>query len=146
MERTKVNVTVGIFLVLGILALAYLSIKLGRVSLFGSRGYLVSADFSTSSGLKVGANVEIAGVPIGSVESIRLKDDQAHVVLRMQPQIKLTEDAIVAIKTKGLIGERYVNISPGGSERVVPPNGQLREVQPPVDLEELLSKYVFGKV
>jgi phospholipid/cholesterol/gamma-HCH transport system substrate-binding protein len=146
MERTKVNVTVGIFLVLGILALAYLSIKLGRVSLFGSRGYLVSADFPTSSGLKVGANVEIAGVPVGSVESIRLKDDQAHVVLRMQPQIKLTEDAIVAIKTKGLIGERYVNISPGGSERAVPPNGQLREVQPPVDLEELLSKYVFGKV
>ena len=146
MERTKVNVTVGIFLVLGILALAYLSIKLGRVSLFGSRGYLVSADFPTSSGLKVGANVEIAGVPVGSVESIRLKDDQAHVVLRMQSQIKLTEDAIVAIKTKGLIGERYVNISPGGSERVVPPNGQLREVQPPVDLEELLSKYVFGKV
>jgi phospholipid/cholesterol/gamma-HCH transport system substrate-binding protein len=139
-------VTVGIFLVLGILALAYLSIKLGRVSLFGSRGYLVSADFPTSSGLKVGANVEIAGVPVGSVESIRLKDDQAHVVLRMQPQIKLTEDAIVAIKTKGLIGERYVNISPGGSERVVPSNGQLREVQPPVDLEELLSKYVFGKV
>ena len=146
MERTKVNVTVGIFLVLGILALAYLSIKLGRVSLFGSRGYLVSADFPTSSGLKVGANVEIAGVPVGSVESIRLKDDQAHVVLRMQSQVKLTEDAIVAIKTKGLIGERYVNISPGGSERVVPPNGQLREVQPPVDLEELLSKYVFGKV
>ncbi len=89
MERTKVNVTVGIFLVLGILALAYLSIKLGRVSLFGSRGYLVSADFPSSSGLKVGANVEIAGVPVGRVESIRLKDDQAHVVLRMQPQIKL---------------------------------------------------------
>ena len=146
MERTKVNVTVGIFLVLGILALGYLSIKLGRVSLFGSGGYLVSADFPSSAGLKVGANVEIAGVPVGSVEAIRLKDDQAHVVLRMQPQIKLTEDAIVAIKTKGLIGERYINISPGGSEKVVQPNGQLREVQPPVDLEELLSKYVFGKV
>jgi phospholipid/cholesterol/gamma-HCH transport system substrate-binding protein len=146
MERTKVNVAVGIFLILGILALAYLSIKLGRVSLFGGGGYLVSADFPSSAGLKVGANVEIAGVPVGSVESIRLKDDQAHVVLRVQRQIKLTEDAIVAIKTKGLIGERYVNITPGGSERVVPPNGQLREVQPPVDLEELLSKYVFGKV
>lgn len=146
MERTRVNVAVGIFLVLGILALGYLSIKLGRVALFGRGGYLVSADFPSSAGLKVGANVEIAGVPVGSVESISLKNEQAHVVLRMQPQIKLTEDAIVAIKTKGLIGERYVNISPGGSERVVPPNGQLREVQPPVDLEELLSKYVFGKV
>jgi phospholipid/cholesterol/gamma-HCH transport system substrate-binding protein len=146
MERTRVNVAVGIFLILGMLALGYLSIKLGRVSLFGSRGYLVSATFPTSAGLKVGANVEIAGVEVGTVESISLVDEQARVVLRLQPQVKVTDDAIVAIKTKGLIGERYVNISPGGSDRIVPPNGKLREVQPPVDLEELISKYVFGKV
>jgi phospholipid/cholesterol/gamma-HCH transport system substrate-binding protein len=146
MERTRVNTAVGIFLVLGILALAFLSIKLGRVSLFGGGGYLVSADFPSSAGLKVGANVEIAGVAIGRVESIALKDDQAHVVLRMQPQVKVAEDAIVSIKTKGLIGERYVNISPGGSDRAVPPNGRLKEVEPPVDIEELISKYVFGKV
>jgi phospholipid/cholesterol/gamma-HCH transport system substrate-binding protein len=141
-----VNVAVGIFLVLGMLALGYLSIKLGRVSLFGPRGYLVSANFPTSAGLKVGANVEIAGVAVGTVESISLVDEQARVVLRLQPQVKVTDDAIVAIKTKGLIGERYVNISPGGSDKLVPPNGRLREVQPPVDLEELISKYVFGKV
>jgi phospholipid/cholesterol/gamma-HCH transport system substrate-binding protein len=94
----------------------------------------------------VGANVEIAGVSVGRVESIRLRNDQAHVVLRVQPEIKIAEDAIVSIKTKGLIGERYLNISPGGSERIVPPNGRLTEVEPPVDLEELISKYVFGKV
>jgi phospholipid/cholesterol/gamma-HCH transport system substrate-binding protein len=145
MERTRVNVAVGIFLVLGILALAYLSIKLGRISL-GGGGYVVSAEFPSSSGLKVGANVEIAGVAVGRVESIGLRNDQAHVVIRVQPQIKIAEDAIVSIKTKGLIGERYVNISPGGSERAVPPNGRLKEVEPPVDLEELISKYVFGKV
>ena len=75
-----------------------------------------------------------------------MKDDQAHLVIRVQPQIKIAEDAIVSIKTKGLIGERYVNISPGGSERAVPPNGRLKEVEPPIDLEELISKYVFGKV
>jgi phospholipid/cholesterol/gamma-HCH transport system substrate-binding protein len=146
MERTRVNVAVGIFLVLGIIALGYMSIKLGRVSLFGPGGYLVSADFPSSAGLKVGANVEIAGVAVGTVDSISLVDEQAHVVLRLQPQVKITDDAIVAIKTKGLIGERYINISPGGSDRIVPPNGRLREVQPPVDLEELISKYVFGKV
>jgi phospholipid/cholesterol/gamma-HCH transport system substrate-binding protein len=146
MERTRVNMAVGIFLVLGILALGYLSIKLGRVSLFGGGGYLVSADFPSSAGLKIGANVEIAGVPVGRVESISLKNDQAHLVLRMQPQVKISEDAIVAIKTKGLLGEKYLNISPGGSDRMVPPNGRLTEVQPPVDLEELISKYVFGKV
>jgi phospholipid/cholesterol/gamma-HCH transport system substrate-binding protein len=146
MEQTRVNVAVGIFLVLGILALGYLSIKLGRVSPFGMGGYVVNADFPSSAGLKVGANVEIAGVAVGRVESIGLRNDQAHVVIRMQPQIKIAEDAIVSIKTKGLIGERYVHISPGGSERAVPPNGRLTEVEPPVDLEELISKYVFGKV
>jgi len=146
MERTRVNVAVGIFLVLGIVALAYLSIKLGRVSFLGPSGYAVTADFPSSAGLKVGANVEIAGVAVGRVESIALRNDQAHLVLRMQPQIKIAEDAIVSIKTKGLIGERYVNISPGGSERAVPPDGRLKEVEPPVDLEELISKYVFGKV
>jgi phospholipid/cholesterol/gamma-HCH transport system substrate-binding protein len=146
MERTRVNLAVGIFLLLGIVALAYLSIKLGRVSLFGSRGYIVSADFPSSAGLKVGANVEIAGVAVGRVESIGLRDDQAHVVIRMQPEIKIAEDAIVSIKTKGLIGERYVHISPGGSDRAVPADGRIREVLPPVDLEELISKYVFGKV
>jgi phospholipid/cholesterol/gamma-HCH transport system substrate-binding protein len=146
MEQTRVNVAVGIFLILGIVALGYLSIKLGRVSLFGVGGYLVTADFPSSAGLKVGANVEIAGVAVGRVESIRLRNDQAHVVLRVQPEIKIAEDAIVSIKTKGLIGERYLNISPGGSERIVPPNGRLTEVEPPVDLEELISKYVFGKV
>jgi phospholipid/cholesterol/gamma-HCH transport system substrate-binding protein len=146
MEQTRINAAVGIFLVLGIVALGYLSIKLGRVSLFGGSGYVVSADFPSSAGLKVGANVEIAGVAVGRVESIGLRNDQAHVVIRVQPQIKIAEDAIVSIKTKGLIGERYVNISPGGSERTVPPHGRLKEVEPPVDLEELISKYVFGKV
>ena len=146
MERTRVNTAVGIFLVLGILALGYLSIKLGRVSLFGGGGYVVNADFPSAAGLKVGANVEIAGVAVGRVESIGLQNDQARVVIRVQPQIKIAEDAIVSVKTKGLIGERYVNISPGGSDRAVPPNGRLKEVEPPIDLEELISKYVFGKV
>ena len=116
------------------------------MSLFGDSGYAVIADFPSSAGLKVGAIVEIAGVAVGRVESIGLRNDQARVVIRVQPQIKIAEDAIVSIKTKGLIGERYVNISPGGSDRSVPANGQLKEVEPPVDLEELISKYVFGKV
>jgi phospholipid/cholesterol/gamma-HCH transport system substrate-binding protein len=146
MERTKVNVAVGIFVVLGILALGYLSIRLGRVSLFGGSGYQVTVDFPSIGGLKSGSSVEIAGVPIGQVESIGLADYQARVVLRILPDVKLQEDAIVSIKTKGLIGEKYIRISPGGSDKIVGPGGRLREVEPPVDFEELLSKYIFGKV
>ena len=146
MERTKVNVAVGLFLVLGILALAYLSIRLGRVSFLGSTGYLVSVDFPAVGGLKAGSSVEIAGVPIGRVESIGLVDYQARVILRLDRDVQIQEDSIASIKTKGLIGERYIRISPGGSDKIVPPNGRIREVEPPVDLEELISKYIFGKV
>ena len=146
MERTKVNVAVGLFLVLGILALAYLSIRLGRVSFLGGAGYLLSADFPSVGGLKAGSSVEIAGVQVGRVESIGLADYQARVLLRLDRSVQIQEDSIASIKTKGLIGEKYVRISPGGSEKIIPANGRIREVEPPVDLEDLISKYIFGKV
>ena len=145
MDR-RVNVAVGLFLVLGILALGYLSIKLGRVSFLGSSGYSVSVEFPSVGGLKAGSSVEIAGVEIGRVESIGLADYQARVILRLNRDVKLQEDSIASIKTKGLIGERYIRISPGGSDKVIAPNGRIREVEPPIDFEELLSKYIFGKV
>jgi phospholipid/cholesterol/gamma-HCH transport system substrate-binding protein len=145
MDR-RVNVAVGLFLVLGILALGYLSIKLGRVSFLGGGGYPVVVEFPSVGGLKAGSSVEIAGVEIGRVESIGLADYQARVVLRLNRDVQLQEDSIASIKTKGLIGEKYVRISPGGSDKVIPPNGRIREVEAPVDFEELLSKYIFGKV
>jgi phospholipid/cholesterol/gamma-HCH transport system substrate-binding protein len=123
-----------------------MSVKLGRVDLLGNRGYVVSADFPTVGGLKNGSTVEIAGVEVGRVDRIVLQDYQAHVVMVIQPGVKLQDDSIASIKTKGLIGERYVRISPGGSDKLIPPNGRIREVEPPVDIEELLSKYIFGKV
>ena len=145
MDR-RVNVAVGMFLVLGILALGYLSIKLGRVSFLGNTGYPVMVEFPSVGGLKAGSSVEIAGVEIGRVESIGLADYQARVILRVKRDVQLQEDSIASIKTKGLIGEKYVRISPGGSDKIIPPNGRIREVEAPVDFEELLSKYIFGKV
>ena len=142
----RVNVAVGLFLVVGFLALGYLSIKLGRVSFLGGSGYPVTVDFPSVGGLKAGSAVEIAGVQIGRVESIGLADYQARVILRVDRDVKLQEDSIASIKTKGLIGEKYVRISPGGSDKIIPPNGRIREVEAPVDFEELLSKYIFGKV
>jgi phospholipid/cholesterol/gamma-HCH transport system substrate-binding protein len=145
MDR-RVNVAVGLFLVLGILALGYLSVKLGRVSFFGGGGYPTTVEFPSVGGLKAGSSVEIAGVEIGRVESIGLADYQARVILRLNREVQLQEDSIASIKTKGLIGEKYVRISPGGSDKIIPPNGRIREVEAPVDFEELLSKYIFGKV
>ena len=146
MERSRVNVAVGIFVVIGILALGYLSIKLGRVSFLGASGYVVSVDFPGTGGLKAGSAVEIAGVEIGRVDAIALVDYQARVTLRIHADVKLQDDAIASIKTKGLIGEKYVRISPGASDKLIGPGGKMREVEAPVDLEELISKYIFGKV
>ena len=146
MQRFSVNIAVGVFVVLGVLALGYLSIKLGRVSLFAGGGYEVTVDFPSVGGLKPGATVEIAGVEVGRVQAISLADYQARVVLRVDTDVKLQEDVIASIKTKGLIGEKYIRISPGGSERLIPPGGRIRDVEAPVDFEELLSKYIFGKV
>jgi len=146
MERFKVNIAVGLFVVVGMLALGYLSIKLGRVTFLAGGGYNVVADFPSVGGLRVGASVEIAGVEIGRVESIGLADYQARVTLRLDSNVQLQEDSIASIKTKGLIGEKFIRISPGASEKLIKPNGRIREVEAPVDLEELISKYVFGKV
>ena len=146
MGRSRVEVSVGVFVILGALALGYLSIRLGRVELLGSGGYLVIANFPSVGGLKAGSSVEIAGVEVGRVEKIRLVDDEAQAVLRINDGIQLQDDSIASIKTKGLIGEKYIRISPGGSDKMIKPNGRIREVEAPVDLEELLSKYIFGKV
>jgi phospholipid/cholesterol/gamma-HCH transport system substrate-binding protein len=146
MERAGTNVAVGIFVVLGVLALAYLSITLGRVTFLTGDGYLLVAEFPSVGGLRPGASIEIAGVEVGKVETIELVDYQARVTLRLNTEVKLQEDAIASIKTKGLIGEKFIRISPGASEKVIPPGGRLREVEAPVDLEELISRYVFGKV
>lgn len=146
MKRSLLDLGVGIFVLVGILALGWLSVKLGRVDLMGTRGYVVSADFPSVGGLKAGSTIEIAGVEVGRVDRITLRDYQARVVMVIRPGVKLQEDSIASIKTKGLIGEKYIRISPGGSERLIPANGRIREVEPPVDFEELLSKYIFGKV
>ena len=146
MSRVNMEVIVGIFLLLGLLALGYLAIKLGRMEVIGGGGYTVYATFPTVGGLRTGSSVEIAGVEVGRVQEISLKDYQARVALRIDGGIKLPEDSIVSIRTKGLIGEQLVRISPGGATEMIPPQGEIYETEPPVDVMELISKYIFGKV
>lgn len=146
MKRSALDIAVGVFVILGILALGWLSIRLGKVELWGGGNYVVIADFPSAGGLKTGSSIEIAGVQVGRVTAIRLDNYQARIVMAIDNGVKLTEDSIASIKTKGLIGEKFIQLSPGGSEKIIKPNGKITEVEPPIDLEELLSKYVFGKV
>lgn len=146
MKRFDLEMAVGVFMILGIVCLGYLSIKLGKMEVLGGEGYAIEALFSNSGGLRTGSSVVIAGVQVGKVKQVVLDDYQARVILHLPAGIKIQEDAIASIKTKGLIGEKYVEITPGGSEKIIPPDGRIRDTQPPVDLEELISSYVFGKL
>ncbi|MEI9476292.1 MAG: outer membrane lipid asymmetry maintenance protein MlaD [Deltaproteobacteria bacterium] len=146
MKKFDIELMVGLFMIAGILCLGYLSIKLGKMEVFGSKGYELQATFSNSGGLKAGSGIIIAGVEVGRVKSVALEDYQASVVMNLPSDVKIQEDAIASIRTKGLIGEKYVDITPGGSDKTIPPGGKIRETQPAVDLEELISKYVFGKI
>jgi len=146
MKKFDLELAVGLFIIAGILCLGYLSVKLGKVEIVGKKGYDVYAIFSNVGGLKVGSSVEIAGVNVGRVTSIILDNYQAHIVLNFPADLKLQEDTIASVKTRGLIGEKFVEITPGGSEEIIKPGGRIRETQPPIDIEELISKFVFGKV
>lgn len=146
MKRFTMETAVGLFVVVGIASLAYLAIKLGKLEVIGSRGYTVLAEFDSVAGLKNGAVVEIAGVEVGRVTNIDLKNYRAVVAMSIDPGIKLQDDAIVSIRTKGLIGERYVRITPGASDKLVQPGGKLRDTEDPMDIEQMISNYVFGKI
>ena len=147
MKKFDLEITVGFFLLLGILSLAYISINLGKLEIVGRNAYIVYAEFEKAGGIKPKAVVEIAGVEIGTVKSVRItKDYRAQLAIEIDKKIKLQEDVIASIKTKGLIGEQYVQISPGGSDKMIQNGGTIRETESAIDIEELISKYVFGKV
>jgi len=146
MKKIDLELGVGLFIIAGILCLGYLSVKLGKMEIMGERGYEIYGVFSNIGGLKVGSSIEIAGVNVGRVKSIVLDDFQARVVLNFPKDLPIQEDAIASIKTRGLIGEKYIEITPGGSEKVIEPGGRIRETQPAVDMEDLISKFVFGKI
>jgi len=146
MKKFDLELAVGLFIIAGIVCLGYLSVKLGKLEIMGERGYEIYGVFSNIGGLKVGAAVEIAGVTVGRVKTIRLDSYQARVAMNLPTDLKIQEDAIASVKTRGLIGEKYVDITPGGSEKNIEPGGRIRETQPAVDIEELISKFVFGKI
>lgn len=141
---------VGVFVLLGLICVAYLTIKLGKMEFFSGQGYELSARFDSVSGLRVGADVEMSGVPVGRVVSISLDPDplrsQAVVRLKLDKDFQLSDDSIASVKTSGLIGDKYVSLSRGGSDKKLASGGTITETESSVDLGSLISKYAFGGV
>jgi phospholipid/cholesterol/gamma-HCH transport system substrate-binding protein len=143
-NHTRLELVVGLFVLVGIACLGYLAIKLGKLEVLGSRGYTVYADFPTVAGLKIGDPVEIAGVKVGRVDAIGLADDRARLELRFQDGVKLQEDVIASVRARGLIGDKFVLVTPGASDRIIAPGGKIRETESPPDIPDLIGKIVGG--
>ncbi len=148
MGRSSLEMAVGIFVLAGLICVGYLTVRLGKMELFGDDYYSVNARFQSISGLKPDAAVEIAGVQVGQVDSITLDPEEqvALVKIKIQKDVILNDDVIASVKTSGLIGDKYLKLSPGGSETILKPGDTIIETEYAIDLEELISKYVFGGV
>jgi len=148
MKKSTLDYIVGIFIIGGFLCFVYLSMQLGEFSVFSmEKNYTLLAEFDGVSGLKTGAAVEIAGVSIGKVSKVVLgENDRAQVSMQITREVKITKDAMASIKTQGIIGDKYVRIVQGGDEKKLDDGGRITETESALDLEELVSKYIFGKV
>ena len=146
MEKTKLEMVVGVFVLVGLLCLAYLSVKLGKLELVSGDVYEVEAQFNSASGIKPGSTIEIAGVEVGRVRGITLIEDRAKVTLAVNNSIKLYTDTIASIKTRGIIGEKFLALTPGGGGDRLKPGGTIRDTESGLDLEELVSQFVHGNV
>src|SRR4030042_2883070 len=144
----KKETIVGIFVVIGLLCVAYMTVKLGKVSLIGDEYYSLYARFASVSGLRVGNPIEIDGIEVGRVEQMRIDQEKqmAVVELKIKKGINVYDDASVSIKTAGLIGDKFIKIDPGGAGRLLKPGGSITETTSALDIEDLISRYAFGDI
>ena len=148
MKKYSNETIAGVFVVIGLICLGYMTVQLGNVSIFGDDSYSLYARFTTVSGLRVGNPVEMLGMEIGKVSRFKMdQEDQLAVVeLKIKNGIDIYDDAIASIKTAGLIGDKYVSIDAGGGGDLLKQGDTIIETEAPADIGDLISKYAFGDV
>ncbi len=145
MNKRTHEIAVGLFIILGLGCLGYLSINLGGVGIFNQNRYELVARFTSASGLNEGAFVETAGVRVGLVKKIEFEPESflAKVTISIDDVVEISEDSIASIRTSGIIGDKFVKITSGGSDEILQPGMEIFETEPSISLEELISKYIF---
>ena len=148
MKKYSNETIAGIFVVIGLLCLGYMTVQLGNVSIFGDDSYSLYARFTTVSGLRVGNPVEMLGMEIGKVSGFEMDQEEqlATVELKIKNGVNVYDDAIASIKTAGLIGDKYVSIDAGGGGDLLKQGDTIIETEAPADIGDLISKYAFGDV
>jgi len=142
---TKTEILVGAFVMLGIAALGYLSISIGGVQLVAPDRYVVKARFASVGDLKQGAPIRLAGVKVGQVAAVRLRDYSAEAELSLARSLVLPKDSVASIRTEGLLGNTYVSLTPGGSLENLRDGALVSRTEPAIDLSDLLARYAFGQ-
>ena len=144
-NRSKTTIGVAIFMLVGLLCAAYLAVRPGELNLFPRKQYPVTARFTSASGLREGAYVEAGGVRVGRVAGIRFDPDKyvAIVTMAIDQGVPISRDAVASIRTAGIIGDKFVKITPGGDDQYLTSGMEFKETEPSINLEELISKYIF---
>lgn len=148
MKKYSLETAVGVFVVVGLICVGYMTVKLGKISLSGDETYPLKARFASVSGLRVGSAVEVYGIEVGSVMHLGIDAERQMGVVDMKINkgVKVYDDAAATIKSSGLIGDKYVKIDPGGAGEVLKPQGMITQTSAPADIEDLIGKYAFGDV
>ena len=147
-SNSSMHISIGLFILIGLGCTAYLAMTLANTTFFSGDSYMISAKFTAVNGLRPGSNVEISGVAVGKVADITLDQTlyQAVVTMQVQNAVGIPVDSVAAIKTSGLIGDKYVSITPGADDAMLETGGVIQDTQAALDIEEMISKYVFGSV
>jgi phospholipid/cholesterol/gamma-HCH transport system substrate-binding protein len=148
MKKYSMETVVGVFVLIGLICVGYMTVKLGKISLFGEDTYSLNARFASVAGLRVGSSIEVYGIQVGSVESLGIDDKRQMgvVVMKIDKAVKVYDDASATIKTSGLIGDKYIKVDPGGSGEPLKAGGVIAQTSVPADIEDLIGKYAFGSV
>jgi phospholipid/cholesterol/gamma-HCH transport system substrate-binding protein len=145
MKKSSIEIMVGLFMIAGFLAFAYLAFNLGEVDvLSGSRNYTVKAEFANVSGIKKGATVQVAGVVVGKVTELSLDNQYAILDLEIDKTVKIPSDSIASVKSQGIIGDKFIQISLGADEEMLAEGEVIVDTESSVDIESLISKFAFG--
>jgi len=141
----RIEMTVGVFVIVGLLAISWLAIQVGQGGGLGTAGYTLIANFDDAGGVRKGSDIMMAGVVVGRIDSVKLTDnDHATMVLRLKQDVKITSDAFASVRTKGIIGDRYIRITQGMDDDNLEPGSEIEETESAINIEDLISKYIFS--
>jgi phospholipid/cholesterol/gamma-HCH transport system substrate-binding protein len=147
MKQSSMELSAGAFVLLGLAAIAWFAIQAGAHLPMAGSTYTINARFSNAGGLKTGSQVFLAGVPVGHVDRISLDPQFAAIVqMEVDKEVQLPNDTIASIKTSGLLGDKFIALSPGSATQNLAPGGTITDTESAVDLEGLISRFAFGNV